>query len=160
MSYEVIKVYDIDDTPIGYAVRKGDTFKLEGSNIWTDYDELTEYVANLNKAVELQKVWPDANDPEVQELILDDSFEPLEYIDHETVDQEKLYELVMQGKIRVSSHDHDVEEKAVDPRDVHLVPKTIEPGLKNPSQPMERYRRACEIVAHRRLDKAHSEFSL
>ena len=149
--YVIVEIRDLDGSNIGFAVHKEGTLKLEDTNIWTteESDQLAEHVGALNNRVELQAHWPNAQDPDVLELIEDPNFEALEYEDQDGVDQGRLYDLVQEGEIRITEEDG---EQIVDPRDSHLIPTISERVLKDPAQPMNRYRKASEIVARRRLE--------
>ncbi len=86
-SYEIVKVSTLDGEPIGYAVWRVGTEKFEDTNLWTekDSDALKAHVADQNHRVTLQEHWPDAKDPEVEELINDPEFEPLKFVQVESV---------------------------------------------------------------------------
>lgn len=75
--YRALLAYDTEGVFVGYAIQKTGTLKLEGSNLYAEgeEDQLKAQLARLNDAVLVQQYWPDANDPEVQALLADPTFE-------------------------------------------------------------------------------------
>lgn len=94
MTYVIAKIATLDDEDLGYVVVKEGTAKLEDSNIWLEGEGIEEHVAKLNDLVLLKEHWPDARNPEVQELVNNPEFEPLVFTEQEVYDEnsgEKAY---------------------------------------------------------------------
>lgn len=65
----------------GYVIKKVGLPKLESVNIYTpeEYDEACAQVNYLNEITTLREFWPAPTDPEVEALIDDPEFEPVQY---------------------------------------------------------------------------------
>lgn len=77
-----------EDRLIGYVAQKEGVLKLEGTWIYEDYDELAAYVDQLNEQERLAAYRPLATDPEVQALVSDPNWSPVEYEDVEVFDRD------------------------------------------------------------------------
>lgn len=97
MSYDLLYVYNGDGENVGYVINKVGTEKIWGSNILNG-EEVAEQLALLNSDEAIRANWPSLNDPDVQALINDVHWEPIEmqwafivdeanshyvYVDHE-----------------------------------------------------------------------------
>lgn len=151
MYYVICKVLDLSEVELGYVVLKEGTEKLADTNLWTEEqsDELREHVADLNRRIELKNHWPESRDPELLALIDDPDFEPLVYGEIEVVDEEETQRLVDTGVI-TPVKDYTTGSYVVADSDQHLIPMRKERTLIDPSQPMERYRKAAEAIATKR----------
>lgn len=76
--YRAILAYDPDGEFVGYAIQKVGTLKLEGSNLYAESEknDLLKQIERLNDSFLVRQYWPDGNDPEVQALLDDPTFEP------------------------------------------------------------------------------------
>lgn len=80
MEYELLAVGKADEL-IGYVIHKVGLPKLDSTNIYTpaEKDEAVEDLMDLNERAKLRAFWPMPTDPEVQSLISDPDFDPIEY---------------------------------------------------------------------------------
>lgn len=88
MEYELIAV-DLQGE-IGYIVRKSGLYKLEGTNIYRadEFDEAEAHVEDMNDRAALRAYWPMPSDPDVEALLMDPAFDPVEYDEVDVIDIE------------------------------------------------------------------------
>lgn len=153
-TYEVLKVTDIVGNGRGYVVRKIDSERLDSINIWTDLEEVRDYVTDANNRAMLTQFWPDPADPDVTALVNDPDFAPLEFKEEEVIaDYEELGRLVEAGEVRLE-YDETTGEHKINPEDAAKVPTVKDKVLVDQSQPIQRFHQACESVAWDRLEAA------
>lgn len=80
MEYELVEIASLqeDGVSYGFAIKRVGHDKLTGINILS-YEEGSVHVNDMNERAELRRFWPMPTDPEVQALIDDPAFEPVEY---------------------------------------------------------------------------------
>lgn len=146
--YAAVAIYDLSGDFLGYAIRDTRTTnKLQSLNLWKEGQEggLNSQLGRLNEQAALKDHWPSLKDPEVQALLQDPSFEPIEYEEQEAVDEEKSHYVYKQiAGTEGEWIDGDVDEEAST-----IVIKTVSVP-KRPTDAMLRIKKACEIVARRR----------
>lgn len=153
-TFEILTVHNFDGDHQGYVVRKIGTEKLEDTNLWSELGEVREHVTDANNLALLRQYWPNPNEPEVVALIEDPDFFPLEYEEVEDIaDYEELGEQVQRNEVRLVL-DEDTGAHSIHPNDKHKVRTIKKQELKDPSQPMQRFHKACEAVAQDRLEAA------
>lgn len=154
MAYNAVAVYSLEGAFLGYAIKNDTVPKLQSTNLYAEneQDKLSLQLGRLNENLDLTSVWPDARDPEVQRLLADPDFMPLEMIEDDVVDDENSYYVYEQepeldpatgqptGRI-IDGHLNREASVLVYKR--MLVPK-------RPSDVMERTKKACEIIARKR----------
>jgi len=93
MAYNPVAVYAMDGSFLGYGIKNDSAPKLQSPNLYTEaeQDKLALQLGRLNENLDLSAVWPDARDPDVQRVLADSSFMPLEMIEDEVVDDENSY---------------------------------------------------------------------
>jgi len=143
--YRALLAYDTDGIFVGFAIQKVGTLKLEGSNLYdeSEKEDLKKQLARLNDSFLIQQYWPDANDPEVQALLADPSFEASvesEFVTVPVLDEEA-------STIVYDGNGIPDEEKS----DLVYVTKTISQPVNN----IERGHKALETVARRRAAAAN-----
>ena len=157
MAYSAVVVYTLDGTFLGYAIKNDASPKMSSPNLYTEdeKDKLDERLSGLNENLDLSAVWPDARDPEVQSILADASFRPLEMIEDEVVDDENSYYVYEQEP------ELDVATGAPTGRMINgtlnreasvlAYKRMMVPA--RPSDVMERTKAACEIVARKRAGR-------
>ena len=130
---------------LGFAIKEDGALKLQSTHIYPEEeaDKLAERLAELNDDQEVQGSWPDAKDPEVQALVNDPNFEPVEMILDDVVDMEQSYLVPM-----VNMHGEEIPGVWDDNASVVVMKKAEVP--KDSSAYFARTKKACEIVARRR----------
>lgn len=145
--YRALLAYDPQGEFVGYAIQKVGTLKLEGSNLYDESEkqDLKDQLARLNDSVLVQQYWPDANDPEVQALLADPSFEA-------TTATEQIEVAVLDEEASTIVYDGNgvADEEASD-----LVYRTQ--TITQPVNNIERGHKALEVVARRRAAAANAE---
>jgi hypothetical protein len=142
--YRHVAVFELDGTFIGYAVKEANNRTLQSTHLYAEDEgeDLTKRIAELNESQNVLAAWPDARDPDVQALVNDPSFEPLEMIESEVVDEDNSY--------IVYKKDADGEDTfEIDPESSVLRMKVAQVPAR-PSDVMARTKKACEVVARRR----------
>lgn len=146
MTFIPLALADSDNHRQGFVIYRAGASKLHETSIYTA-DEVKARVAELNRDEALREVWPDANDPEVLALVNDPDFEPLEWIEEDVVaDMDELVRLVDSGEVKLDPETQQVIEGG------EKIRTEKDRVLKDPSQPMQRIRKATETIAERRLD--------
>lgn len=90
MEYELAVVATQNGLVIGYAIKKTGLPKFESVNIYQpdEVGEARDDIRDLNKRAALREFWPTPDDLEVQALINDPDFCPVEYDEVDTIDME------------------------------------------------------------------------
>lgn len=149
--YQAVVIYDLDGTFLGYGIRSAN--KLQSVNIWTEaeQDQLAKRLQELNSGNDIKKAWPHPQDPEVQALLSDPAFHPIEYATAEVIDKEKshlVYEQIPRLDIN-GNHTGEFEDgDIVDDQSV-IRYKSIQVP-KNPSDMKLRLQDAMETIARKR----------
>lgn len=143
MQYEAVYLYNNRNEFVGVAISKTGSTRLQSVNIWTDSPEDVEdfkkTLRDLNDENELRAFWPEAHDEEVGVLVENPEWEPLELHEDDVPDWEASTLVedewggIDQGKSTI------IFKKA-------LVP--------DPTEAQNRYFKAQELVARRRLQAA------
>jgi hypothetical protein len=141
MSYEAVYLYNSSNEFLGVAIKKADAPKLQSVNVWTDSPEdIADFqatLAGLNDEQELRQFWPSAHDAEVGALVEDPEWEPLELHEEQVPDWE-------------ASTLVDDEYGGIDQEQSNIVYKPA--MVPDPTEAQNRYYKAQEIVARKRLD--------
>jgi hypothetical protein len=160
MSYSPVLVYTTDGTFVGYSII-GSEFKLQTTNLYSDQEQpqLQEQLERLNTNHDLRQTWPHPQDPEVQEIVNNPEWMPIEYIDAEMVDDEHSYyvwkqEPLMDENMQYVTNPVDGTIVMVQGTELDETASVIRYKWgkvpKNPSDQMLRLKAACEAVARRR----------
>lgn len=149
MSFNTVAVYTLEGEFLGYSIKKQGAKKLHTMNLWEDTDEdkadLTQQIAVLSEGADIRNFWPDVNDPLVQTLLDDPSWEPAPLVETQVIDEEES-NLVFGEEDPLTlvkpllEDESDVVYKTV------LIPSPV--GIQN------RIRKACEIVAQHYASEA------
>lgn len=142
--YRHVAVFELDGTFVGYAVKEDKNLKLQSTHLYAEEEgeDLTKRLAELNESQNVLAVWPDARDPEVQELVNDPAFEPIEMTEDEVIDEENSYIVYLKDAEGEDTFEID-QEASVLRYKVARIPA-------RPSDVMARTKKACEAVARRR----------
>jgi hypothetical protein len=142
MSFETVVVYNLDGDFLGYTIKKQGAKKLHTMNLWEDSAEdktdLLQQMRTLSAATDIRNFWPDVRDPEVQVLLDDPTFEPVETSVTAAIDEEAS-DLVFGPEDPLTLVKPLLEEES------HIVWKNIE--VPSPAGIQARIRKACEVVA-------------
>ncbi len=170
MEFELVAVATQDGLVIGYAIKKVGLPKLESVNLYTpeEIGEAREFMRDLNDRAALREFWPMPNDPEVQALISNPEFDPIEYDEVDVIDMEnsKLVYDMKPGPPQLDPHTGVVESFASDEVKYDEVGQPIinwmasEVAYKKELQPKRtqgksRIEVASERVARARMEAAH-----
>lgn len=144
MAYRHVAVFELDGTFVGYAVKEADDQKLQSTHLYAEEEgeDLAKRIAALNESQTVTAAWPDARDPEVQALVNDTAFEPIEMVKEEVVDTDNSYIVYLKDADDEDTYDIDMEASVLKYK-IALVPA-------RPSDFMARTKKACEVVARRR----------
>ncbi len=144
MAYRHVAVFELDGTFLGYAVHEVNHNKLQSTHLYPEEEgeDLARRIAKLNDAQTVTAAWPDARDPDVQALVNDPSFEPIEYVDEEVVDTDNSYLVYLK--------DTDGEDTFEIDKEASVVKYKMAKVPARPSDVMARTKKACETVARRR----------
>lgn len=139
-----VAVFELEGNFLGYAIQEASALKLQSTNLYSEDEgeELANRLRELNESQAVISVWPDARDPEVQALVNDPEFEPIEYVDDEVVDDENSYIVYLKDAAGEDTLEIDPEASVIKYRTTK-VPKYT-------SAFFERTKKACEVVARRR----------
>jgi hypothetical protein len=143
--YRNVAVFTMEGDLIGFAIKEDGAEKLQSTHIYPEdaAEDLSKRLTELNSDQDLQAVWPDANDPEVQALVNDKSFEPVEMVWEDVVDMDNSYLVPM-----TNIHGEELPGVWDDQASVVVMKKAEVP--KDPSAYFARTKKACEVVARRR----------
>lgn len=145
MAYRHVAVFELDGTFIGFAIKEENNKTLQSTHLYPEDGgtaDLTKRLAELNDSQAILGAWPDARDPEVQALVNDPSFEPIEMIKQEVVDENESY------IVYVKDADGEDTMEINDNASVIRYREAMIPA--RPSDVFARTKTACEIVARRR----------
>jgi hypothetical protein len=140
-NFEAVYLYDRNNQFVGAAIKKVGVLKLDSVNIWTQEEaaNFKKTLDGLNDENELRQFWPDAHDPEVGELVENPDWEPLKLEEADVPDWD-------------NSDIVEDEFGGIDgERSTVVYKKAMVP---DPTEAQQRYYKAQEIVARRRLAEA------
>jgi hypothetical protein len=140
-NFEAVYLYDRNNQFVGAAIKKAGVLKLDSVNIWTQEEaaNFKKTLDGLNDENELRQFWPDAHDPEVGELVENPDWEPLKLEEADVPDWD-------------NSDIVEDEFGGIDgERSTVVYKKAMVP---DPTEAQQRYYKAQEIVARRRLAEA------
>lgn len=143
--YKHVAVFELDGTFLGYAVKEADHNKLQSTHLYAEEegDDLAKRLAALNESQTVTQAWPDARDPEVVALLNDAAFEPIEYAEEEVIDEDNSYLVYLK--------DADGEDTFEIDKEASVINYKIANVPVRPSDVMARTKKACEVVARRRV---------
>lgn len=157
--YRAVACYSLDGAFLGYAIKGDDAIKLQSTNLYGEDEQqaLAQRLADLNGRDAIVAHWPDARDPDVQKLVDNPAFEPVEMVEQEAIDEENSYmvwkqEPVIDEETGIPTGEH-VPGPNLDMEASVLVYKTIV-AAKYQSAVAERTKKAQETVARQRLQIA------
>lgn len=142
-AYQAVTVYDLDGNFLGYAIKQVGVDKLHNNNLWAEKDtpDLKEQLQRLNQAGDIRQFWPNVRDPEVQALINDENWEPLEKSPVEVTDEDNSVFIWIEEPTDESPGIMDTENSIIATKIVYA------PA---PAHASARIKKACEVVARRR----------
>jgi hypothetical protein len=142
--YSHVAVFTLDGEFLGYAVKETNNRTLQSTHLYAEDEgeDLAKRIAELNESQTVLAAWPDARDPEVQALVDDLSFEPIETADEEVVDTDNSYIVYLKDAEGEDTFEIDKEASVLKYK-IAKVPV-------RPSDVMARTKKACEVVARRR----------
>lgn len=144
LMYRHVAVFELDGTFVGYAVKEVNNRTLQSTHLYSEEEgeDLAKRIAELNESQTVLAAWPDARDPDVQTLVNDPAFEPIEMTDEEVIDEENSYIVYLK--------DADGEDTFEIDQEASVLKKRIAKVPVRPSDAMARTKKACEVVARRR----------
>jgi hypothetical protein len=144
MAYRHVAVFELSGDFIGYAVMEQNALKLQSTNLYAEEEgeDLAKRIAGLNDSQAVTSAWPDARDPEVQALVNDPSFEPIEMTEEWVLDTDNSY--VVHLKDAEGEDTFEIDQQAS-----VLKYKTAQVPVR-PSDVMKRTKSACEVIARSR----------
>jgi hypothetical protein len=147
MPYTHVLIYTPEGECLGYGIRKpAPALQLKSVNIWTEEEQgdVQEQLNRLNADVSLRTHWPKLDDPEVQALLNDPTWMPLEMEEVTEVDDENSY-------YAYKTYDHGDGPRQVIDEDATVL--AYHPPRLVPKRPIEaqvRIKKTQERVAHDR----------
>jgi len=149
MKYETVLVYDLDGNFLAYGIKNVGRDKLQTTNIWPQdqLDEYREQLGRLNDEADVLGYWPDVRDPEVQGLLDNPNFEPLELFPQEVEDLDNST-IVWEEGLEPTESQPGVPDRLKS----IFVYKTV--MMPNAVEVRARQRSACEHVARKRAREA------
>lgn len=161
-TYRALLVYDDQANFIGYVINKTGTLGLKGSNIFgpEDQEDLADQLRRLNEDVDIRAHWPRLDDPDVQKLLQDESWEPIEMKWAEAVDEENSFFVYGPAPIDPETGEPLIDIQTGEPSKGQLdkeasviaTKKVLVP--KHPSDVAVRNKKAMELVARARAESA------
>ncbi len=158
--YRRVFVYDEEGEFLGYGIKQDRANGLQTTHLYqeAEMDNLWRQLERLNEADALRSVWPDARDPEVQALLADESWEPVQTAMMEVIDEEE--STLVYGEEWATDRT-GAELLGDDGRPVMtqgdllpdlstIVYKTVE-APRSPAEVGQRIQKAQELVAKRRV---------
>jgi hypothetical protein len=144
MAYYHVAVFTLEGNFLGYAVKEANNRTLQSTHLYAEDEgeDLAKRIAELNESQTVLAAWPDARDPDVQALVNDPSFEPIEMSDEEVVDNDNSYIVYLK--------DAEGEDTFEIDREASVLKYKIAKVPVRPSDVMARTKSACEVVARRR----------
>ena len=144
MAYRHVAVFELDGNFVGYSIIQDGAHKLQSTHLYAEKDgqELADRLQELNDSNAVLAAWPDARDPEVQALVNDSNFEPIEMSAEEVVDEDNSYIVYLKDADGEDTFEINQEASV-------LQYKVIQVPVR-PSDVMARTKKACEVVARRR----------
>lgn len=144
MTYRHVAVFELDGTFVGYSIIGDGAHKLQSTHLYSEDEgqDLEDRLRELNDSNAVLAAWPDARDPEVQALVADPTFEPIEMVKQDVVDEDNSYIVLL--KDAEGEDTMEIDEGA----SVIRYKETMIPA--RPSDFFARTKRACEVVAKRR----------
>lgn len=142
--YYHVAVFTLEGDFLGYAIKEDNDHTLQSTHLYAEEEgeDLAKRLAELNESQSVLAAWPDARDPEVQELVNDPSFEPIEMVKDEVLDEENSY--IVRKKDADGEDTFEIDEQA------SFLKYKIAEVPARPSDVMARTKKACEVVARRR----------
>lgn len=147
-----LALYDLEGNFLAYTIGKvvkndndEDVLSLQTLKMWTqeESDDFTEQIDRLNDQGNVLAYWPDVRDPEVQAILADETWEPVDRIPTEVPDNEKSVFIYHEPP-----REEDGFPGSVDEENSIIVMKTI--MVPSPADTLNRVKKACELVARRR----------
>lgn len=152
MAYEAVYVYNGTGGFLGYAIRNttDGANKLHNTNLWADTPadlaDLKEQLTRLNDFTGIRSYWPDVRDPEVLAYTDDPSWEPLPLSPVEVTDDDKSVIFWIQEPDPATGFPGRMDKESS-----VIVMKTVMAPA--PAHVQARIKKACEIVALRRMEE-------
>lgn len=152
MAFEVVYVYRENGDLLGATVKNTNAKKLHTENLWNINDpeeaaDLRDQLGRLKDNTDVRAFWPQVQDPEVQALLADESFQPLTLHPVEVMDEAQsviVWEEEPSDENPYGRMDRD--------RSVIVNTTTMAPA---PAEVKRRNMKAMEIVARGRAEQAH-----
>lgn len=149
MAYRAVSVYTLEGEFLGYSIQQEGIEKLLNNNLWSESPEDTEdlkaQLARLNEAVDIRAFWPNIRDPEVQELINNPDWEPLQMSKVEVVDEDNSLFIWLEEPSDESPGIMDTENSIIEYKLV---------DAPAPTDVQARWKKACEVIARQRAAAA------
>lgn len=147
--YKALALYDLEGNFLAYTIGKEDEYvlKLHTTNMWSqgDSDDLTAQIDRLNDQGDVLAYWPDVRDTEVQALLDNPAWEPVDKIPTEIPDNDKSVFFYSE-----QPREEDGFPGAVDEDLSVIVYKTV--LVPSPADTLRRVKKACEVVARKRAN--------
>jgi hypothetical protein len=144
--YRHVAVFTLAGDFLGFGIKEDGAQKLQSTHLYpedTASAELTARLAELNTDRSLQQVWPDARDPEVQALVNDPNFEPIEMVDEDVIDMDRSYIVYIKDPEGGDTLDVDNKASVINYKKARIPAR--------PSDFFTRTKKAQEQVARSRL---------
>lgn len=149
--YFPLALYDLDGNFLAFTIGKagpdGTFLKLHTTNVWAQEDgvDLSQQIERLNDQNNILPFWPQVRDPEVQALLDDPEFEPVQLSSLEIPDETKCVYVYLEPP-----REEDGFPGAIDENNSIIVMKTI--MAPSSAATLKRAKAACEVIARQRME--------
>ena len=149
--YAPLALYDLNGNFLAYTIAKTDSdgalLKLHTTNIWAQEDsaDLTDQLGRLNDQSDILAYWPDVRDPDVQALLDNPTWEPVQLFPLQVQDESICVYLY-----REPPREEDGFPGLIDEENSIIVMKTV--MAPSSAATMNRVKLACETIARQRKE--------
>lgn len=147
MSFTALAVYDLEGNFLGWTIGhfEKNVYKLHTTNLWQENegDDLKDQLLRLNDQVDIKAFWPDVREPEVQALLNDPNWAPVQKVPVEVPDNEKSLFVYLEEPREEDGFPGRIDEE-------NSVIVYTEIMVPSPADNLRRVKQACEIVARER----------
>lgn len=152
--YDHVAVFTLDGQFLGYSIKDANAQKLQTTNLYSEAEseQLVARLQELNDGKAILAVWPNARDPEVEALVNDPSFHPVEMVEDDVIDEDNSYIVHIkepEADIHGNLTGEMIDGGIIDQEASVIVYKKMRVPAR-PSDYMERTKAACEAVARQR----------
>jgi hypothetical protein len=93
MAYRKVLIYNEAGDFLGAGIKADEAIKLQTTNLYAEGEEaaLAIQLGRLNESAQIKGAWPDTRDPDVQALLYDTEFMPVEMSEQQVMDEDNSF---------------------------------------------------------------------